>query len=137
MAKLADTQRNACANAVVDAIDGGAGPGTLEVFTGAAPTNTTDADSGTKLATATFADPAYGNAAAGVATNNAITGDSSVDATGTPGHYRIKDSAAVVIWQGTAGAAQELAITGLVGGQMIAGGTFSVSTLTWTQPAGT
>lgn len=134
--KISTLARNAAVDAVVDLIDGGSGAGTTEVRTGSAPTNTTDADSGTLLATATFSDPAFGNGATGVATANSITGDSNVDATGTPAHFRCKDSNGVVIWQGTAGASAEMSITGLVGGQLIAGGTFSISSMTVTQPAG-
>lgn len=135
--KISDLARNAAVGAVVALVDGGSGAGTIQVRTGAAPTNTTDANSGTLLATMTFSDPSFGTPAAGVATAGAITGDSSVDATGTPGHFRIFDSNGVCIGEGTAGAAGELAISGLVGGQLIAGGTLACSSLTITQPAGT
>lgn len=73
--KISDLDRTALCNALVDAIDAGAGAGTLEIRTGAAPAATTDADTGTLLATLTFSDPAYGNAAAGVAQESAITQD--------------------------------------------------------------
>lgn len=134
--KISNLARSAAADAVVDLIDGGAGAGYIQVRTGAAPTNTTDANSGTLLATLTFSDPAFGAASSGVATANAITSDSSVDATGTPGHFRAFDSNNVCIWQGTAGSGQELDISGLVGGDLIAGGTLSCSSMTYTQPAG-
>lgn len=134
--KISNLARSAACDAVVDLVDGGSGAGTIEVRSGSAPTNTTDADSGTLLATMTFNDPAFGNAASGVATANSITQDSNVDVTGTPGHFRIKDSNGTVISQGTASAVGELTISGLVGGQLIAGGTLSCSSMTWTQPAG-
>jgi hypothetical protein len=135
--KISNLARSAAVDAVVDLFDGGPAAGTLEVRSGAAPANTTDADSGTLGATLTFSDPAFGAGANGVANANGLTPDSNVDATITPGHFRIKDSTGTVISQGTAGAAGELTITGMVGGQIIAGGTLSVSTITWTQPAGT
>ena len=135
--KISNLARSAAADGIVDLIDGGSGAGTCEVRTGSAPTNTTDSDSGTLLATATFSDPAFGAASSGVATASSITGDSSVDATGTPAHLRVKDSNGVVIMQGTAGASgQDMNISGLVGGQLIAGGTFAISSWTVTQPAG-
>lgn len=134
--KISNLARSAACDAVVDRVDGGAGAGTLQVRSGAAPTNTTDADSGTLGATCTFSDPAFGSASSGVATANSITGDSSIDATITPGHFRIKNSDGTVIAQGTAGSGSELDISGLVGGQLIAGGTFSISSMTVTQPAG-
>ena len=134
--KISALARSAACDGVVDLVDGGAGAGTLVVRTGSAPTNTTDADSGTLLATCTFSDPAFGSASSGVATASSITGDSSVDATGTPGHFRVRDSNAVVIMQGTAGASAELSISGLVGGDLIAGGTLSISSLSVTQPSG-
>ena len=61
------TVRNTLANAVVDLIDAGAGAGTLIFQTSASAT----------VATLTFSDPAFGNAAAGTATANAITSDTN------------------------------------------------------------
>jgi hypothetical protein len=78
--------------------------GTIDIFTGAAPTNTTDADTGTKLGTLTFGATAFGTAAAGSITANAITQDSAADATGTAGYYRCrKTGGGAVIEQGTCG----------------------------------
>lgn len=82
--KISDLARSAAANAVAALVDGGSGAGTLQVRTGSAPTATTDANSGTLLATVTFSDPAFGSASAGVVTASSITGDSSVDAACTP-----------------------------------------------------
>lgn len=64
--------RNAIADLVVDGIDAGAAAGTLEFQTAGS----------VEVATLTFSDPAFGAAAAGVATASAITSDSS--ATGAP-----------------------------------------------------
>lgn len=101
--RLATSARNAAANGVVDLLDAGAGAGTMAIRTGAQPTNVGDADSGTLLGTLTFSDPAFGNAATGVATASAITMDSSADASGTAGHFRLKDSDANIVADGTCG----------------------------------
>lgn len=97
----------AMCDALVDLVDGGAGAGTLTIRTGSAPADCETADSGTLLATLTFSDPAFGAAAdiapGARATASAITADSSIDATNTAAHFRIKDSNAVCIMQGTVG----------------------------------
>jgi hypothetical protein len=97
----------AMCNAIVDLIDGGAGAGTIAIRTGSAPANCETADSGTLLATLTFSDPAFGNAAdiapGARATASAITADSSIDATNTAAHFRIYDSNSVCIIQGAVG----------------------------------
>jgi hypothetical protein len=133
--KIGTTARNAACNGIVDLVDGGAAAGYIEFRTGAPPTNPGDADSGTLLATCTMSDPAFGAADTGVATANSVSSDTSVDASGTPGHFRIKDSDGVVIGQGT------VTITG-GGGDFtfdsvtwIEGGTVAVSSLTITVPA--
>lgn len=92
---IATTVRNAMCDALVDAIDAGAGAGTLGIYTSAF---------GTLLATLTFSDPAFGAAASGVATANAITDDSSADATGTAAVLRIRDSSPATVVEGTVGA---------------------------------
>lgn len=127
--------RNAMVNAIRDAIDGGAAAGTLAIRTGAAPAATTDADAGTLLATLTFSDPSFGAAASGTGTASSITADSSIDATGTAAHYRIKDSNGVCIAQGAVGTSG--ADINFNSVSFVAGGTCSISSLALTQPAGT
>ncbi len=90
--------RNAYANAVAAMLDGG----TLEIRTGSPPTNTTDADSGTLLATLLFSTPAFSLAVAGLASVVPFA-DAAAVAAGTAAHYRAKSSAGVVIMQGTVG----------------------------------
>ncbi len=133
--KISDLARSAAADAVVDLIDGGAGAGTCAIRTGSAPAATTDADSGTLLATLTMSDPAFGAASAGEATASAITSDTSVDASGTAGHFRIKDSSGTVIAQGTCGTSG--ADMNFDSVTFVAGGTCAISSMTYTQPAGT
>lgn len=133
--KISNVARSAMCDALVDLIDGGAGAGTLLIFTGAAPANTTDGDSGTLLATLTFSDPAYGSASSGVAQESSITSDSSIDATGTAQHFRIKDSNGVVIMQGSVGTSASDINFNSVSFQT--GGTCAVTDLPVTVPAGT
>jgi len=131
--KISDLARNAAVNAVAALIDGGSGAGTLAIRTGVAPTNTTDADSGTLLATLTMSDPAFGAAASGTATAAAITSDTNIDATGTAAHFRLKNSDAVTIIQGTVGTSGSDINFDSV--SFIAGGTAAITSLTLTQPA--
>ena len=65
---LETSARNAACNAIVDLVDAGAGAGTLILYL---------ANGSTEVATLTFSDPAFGNAATGVATASAITSDTS------------------------------------------------------------
>lgn len=87
-----DVVRTAIADLVVDAIDAGSGPGTLELLTAA------DA----VVATLTFSDPAFGEAVDGVATANAITEDDDA-AGGVIAKFVIKDSDANEIISGAVG----------------------------------
>lgn len=89
---IATSVRNGMCDVFVDAIDGGAGAGLLEIHTTAF---------GTKLATLTFSDPAFGAASSGTATASAITDDSSADATGTAAVLRITDSVPNTVAEGT------------------------------------
>lgn len=129
---LSAAARSAAADAVVDLVDGGSGPGTLRIFT-ACPATPADADTGTLLAELTFSDPAFGAASSGVATASAITADSSANATGTAACFRVADSNAAVIFQGsvgTSGADINLVTTSIVATQPV-----SITSLTFTIPA--
>lgn len=130
--KIATSARNAACNAIVDLLDAGAGAATLEIRTGAPPANVSDADSGTLLGTLTFSDPAFGDAAAGVATASLVASDTNADASGTAGHYRAKDSNGNTVFQGTCGTSDADMIFDNV--TIIAGGVLAVSSLTVTVP---
>lgn len=126
--------RDAALNAITPSLNGGS----LRIYSGTAPANADAALSGnTLLAQATLGSPAFGAAASGVATANAITADSSADATGVPTFFRLLASnGTTVVYQGTAGASgQELNLSNLSGGQIVAGGSVSITSLTITQPA--
>lgn len=73
--------RTAIADLVVDGIDAGAAAGTLEFQT----------SGGVEVATLTFSDPAFGAAASGVATANAITSDTNATG-GTVAKAVLQDS---------------------------------------------
>jgi hypothetical protein len=135
--KIATDSASVAADAVVDRLDDGSGPGTLVIFGSACPDDADDADSGTTLAVLTFSDPAFGSAVAGVATANAITADSSANATGTALCFRAKDSDANVVFQGaitTSGGGGQIVLssTSITSGQSV-----SITSLTYTQPTQT
>ncbi len=131
--KISDSARNAAVNAVAGLIDGGSSNGNITIRTGAAPTNTTDPDSGTLLATLPMSDPAFGAASGGTATANSITSDTNIAATGTAGHFRAKDSSGGTVLQGSCGTSG--ADINFDSVSFIAGGTCAISSLTLTQPA--
>jgi hypothetical protein len=133
--EISTAARNAACNAIVDLIDAGAGAGTLEIRTGSPPATPATADSGTLLGTLTFSDPAFGNAATGVATASAITSDSSADASGDAGHFRVKDSDGNVIMQGTAGEAADTPDMTFDDKSIVAGGVIACTSFTVTVPA--
>lgn len=133
--KIGTTMRNAACDGIVDAIDGGTPPGRIEHRTGAQPTNVGDASSGTLLGTQLFSNPAFGAAATGVATASAIGNDSSADASGTAGYFRIYTGA------GADTAALAQGNTSTSGADMnfdnnvfVAGGVIAISSCTVTVP---
>ena len=65
----------------------------LEIRTGAAPANCAAADSGTLLASMTLPSDWMAAAASGSKAMSGTWQDTSANAAGTAGHYRIKDSA--------------------------------------------
>jgi len=69
----------------------------LQVRTGV---NAGTGGQGTLLATLTGNASAWGVSSNGVLTSNAITADTSADATGTAGHYQINTTAAVFLESG-------------------------------------
>ena len=107
------TVKNARLTVVKDAIDGGSGPGTIEICTAAYAL---------VLAVLTCADPC-GSVSGGVLTFSAITQDSSADATGTAAIARIKDSSGTVVCDGltvgTSGANINLNTTSIVAADIV------------------
>lgn len=135
--KISTNQRNAACDAMVDRIDGGTPPGVIRIRTGAPPTNVSDASSGTLLGTCTFGNPAFGAASTGQATANAITSDTSADASGDAGHFRIYQGAAgdtAAEAQGTAGNSGDTPDMTFDNKSIVAGGVIAISSMTWTMP---
>lgn len=88
-------------NASLDAIETTIGTGpTLELRTGAPPATCATADSGTVLATMTLPSDWAAAASGGAKTLLGTWQDTSADAAGTAGHFRIKQGATCHI-QGT------------------------------------
>lgn len=132
--KISTAVRNSMMNGLATLADAGSAAAFIRVRTGSAPTNVSDADSGTLLATCTMSDPSFGSSSAGTITANAIAADSSVDNTGTAGYFRMYDSDATCILQGSVGtSATDMVVNSTA---FVSGGTFTVTSLTVTQPVG-
>ena len=120
-------------NAELDALAPLANSGYIRIYTGGIPATPETAVSGTLLAELQFNATAFGAAAAGVITANAITQDSSADNTGTAGTYRaLKSDGTTALWDGTvstSGADLNLNSTSINAGVAV-----SVSSLTVTLP---
>lgn len=133
--KLGTTMRDGGCNGIVDTIDGGTPPGRIEHRTGAQETNVGDASSGTLLGTNLFSNPAFGNSSTGVATASAITNDSSADASGTAGHFRIYTGAggdtAALAQGNTSTSGADMNFDNNV---IVAGGVIAISSMTVTVP---
>lgn len=133
--KITNAAASAAADAVVDLCDAGAGAASLRIYDGTPPATADTALSGnTLLAQLAMSDPAFGAASNGVATASAISDDTSANATGTASFFRILDSNAVVIIQGTVGTSGcDLNLNTV---SIVSGATVSVTSLTYTQPKG-
>lgn len=124
---------NAVASAMVDVIGDSLDSGTIKIYTGTIPT---DADTAlgaqTLLATLTFGAAAFGAGSNGVATANAITSDSSADATGTAAWARIASSGATTKMDVTVGTSGDDINFNSVAFQ--SGATISITSMTITMP---
>jgi hypothetical protein len=77
-------------NARLDALETAIGTSAvLKIRSGAAPTNITDADSGTILATLSLPSDWMANAASGSKSKSGTWQDTSADNTGTAAHFRL------------------------------------------------
>ena len=130
--RLTNAAASAAADAVVDRIDVG-GAGTIKIYSGTIPT---DADTAvgaqTLLATLTFGATAFGAASNGVATANAITSDTSADATATAAWARIASGGATTQMDVTVGTTGEDINFNTVA--FVTGATVAITSLTYTQP---
>lgn len=119
IANLSNTSANAEANAFGPLMN----TGVIKIFDGTQPVNANTALSGnTLLATLTFGNPAFGSAAAGVLTANAITSGTAV-ATGTATFARVYESDGTTVVMdcavGTSGAYINLNTTSIVTGGLV------------------
>jgi len=115
--------RTGIANFVVDQIDEGTPPGLLVLQTSGA----------VEVATLTFSNPAFGAAAAGVATASAITSDTSATG-GTIAKAELQNAAgtAKILCSVTAtGGGGDITLNSIV---VSAGQTVSITSLTYTAP---
>ena len=124
----ATTLRNARLDQIDDATNGGAGAGLLRIYDGSRPA--TGGAATTLLAELTFSDPAFGAAAAGVITASAITQDASANATGTATWFRVVDSTATFVMDGsvgTSGSDLNLTTTSIVATQPVSVSSFVIT----------
>jgi hypothetical protein len=128
--QLSTTVRNARLDSFETAI--GVSP-ILQLRTGSPPASCAAADTGTLLASMTLPSDWMNAASSGTKTKLGTWSDSSADATGTAGHFRIKDSTgATTHLQGTVtatggGGDMTLSSTSITSGQVVAVDTFSIS----------
>lgn len=125
-------------NTIVDAFCALFNGGTIRIYDGTRPAGPATAISTqTLLAELTFGATAFGAAANGVATVNAITGDSSANATGTATWYRLFTSGGTARCDGkvsTAGNGGDLILNSVA---LQSGAAVSILSFTLTAPAGT
>lgn len=123
MATLPTASRNAACDAIVDLVDAG-GTGTIEIRT---------SGGSTLLATLTMSATAFGAASVGVATANAITDDTSADATGTAAEFQLISGGAADVITGTVGTSgADINFTSV---SFTAGDTISITSMDVTVPA--
>lgn len=132
--RIATIARNASANGAVDLIDAGTGnaQGEIRIYDGTQPANPQTAPGGTLLATLPMSNPAFGNAASGVATASAITSDTNVDATGTAAWARVVDRDGNAVMDLDIG--QGSGTLNFDNTSFVAGGTAAITSFTYTQP---
>lgn len=118
-----DAVRTTIADAVVDLVDAGAGAGQLLMHT----------SGDVEVATLTFSDPAFGNAAIGVATASAITSDTSATG-GTIAKFVVEDSNGLDVFFGSVTATSGGGDAELSSVVIGATDTVSISSFTYTAP---
>ena len=128
--KVSTTARNA----ELDALAPLANSGYIRIYTTAQPTNADTAlGAQTLLAELRFNATAFPGASSGVLTANAITDDSSADATGTAAWYRaLKSDGTTVLWDGSVGTSSADLVLNSVAIQI--GARVSITSLTYTLP---
>lgn len=125
MPTLPTAVRNAACNAIVDLLDAGSGAGYISFLT----------SGDVEVARVTLSDPAFGDAAVGVATANAITSDTDADG-GLIAKAKAFDSDDTEVAEFTCGTSgTDFIFSSTESMTLGAGDTFGVSALTCTMPA--
>lgn len=119
-------------NAVADTEGDLLNSGSIQIRSGAQPTNVGDAAQGTLLGTLLFSATAFGAPATGVVTAAAITSDINADNSGTAGHARLLDSGAAIHSDASCG--QGSGDFNFDNAVIVAGGTIAVASLSLTAP---
>lgn len=129
---LNPTLSNVAANAEADAACALANTGWLRIYDGTQPANADTAVSTQNiLAELRFSATAFGASVAGVATANAITADSSANATGTATWFRVfKSDGTTALWDGSVGTSAANLVLDNV--SIVIGGVISVTAFTFT-----
>lgn len=125
---------NAAASAAADAVCTQCNSGKLRIYDGAQPSAADDAiTTQVLLAELTFGNPAFAASVNGVATANAISPDTSADATGVAAWFRaMKSDGTTKVFDGSVGTSgADLNLNSVNIGQ---GAQVSVTALTDTQP---
>ena len=99
---FATTLRNSMLNSITTALDAGAGAALIRIYDGTRPA--TGGAATVLLAELTCTDPSASAASGGVLTFSSITQDASANATGTATWFRMVDSAATFVMDGSVAA---------------------------------
>lgn len=129
---MAYRRATATRNSVADTEGDLLNSGTIQIRTGAQPTNVDDAATGTLLGTLTFSATAFGAPSTGVVTAASITSDTNADASGTAGHARLLTSGAAIHSDATCG--QGSGDFNFDNSSIVVGGTIACASLTLTAP---
>jgi hypothetical protein len=133
--RLPTATRNQMCDAAVDLIDVGTN-GTLKIYTGTQPATADTAASGTLLATFALPDPAFGASSSGTATLLGVPLSTTGAAAGTAGWFRVEASAPTTIFDGAVGATGSGAELELNTTTISVGVNVSITSGTFTMPAG-
>lgn len=133
--RMSNAGAKAALNALTALLNVG-GAGYIEIRTGSPPTNVEDAATGTLLATLPLNATSFGAATdanpGALATANAITDDSSADATGTAGWFRAYNNAGTGVIQGNCGTSAADMIMATT--SIVASAAVSITSWTLTMP---
>ena len=136
--RLATLTRNAMLDALNARLNLGSGPALVKIYSGTQPANANTGLSGnTLLATLTCSDPAAPSASGATLTLDAITRDTSADASGTATWARVTDSDGNTVFDCDVGGTAE-ETTGTIQlntSTLVAGGPVELASFTLTIPA--